>query len=65
MEDADLELRGLEDWGLDDCGLPAEGVGRKSEEMEGLADLGGVGVYLGDWTGGALFGLGGGDGVDL
>ena len=62
--DSDLELWGLEDLGLADWGLPEEGVGRISEDMEGLADLGGVGVYLGDWTGGALFGLGGGDGVD-
>lgn len=66
MEDADsdFELRGRDDRGLADWGRPDDGVGRKSDDTEGLADLGGVGVNRGDWTGGALFGLGGGDGVE-
>lgn len=62
--DSDFELRGRDDRGLADWGRPDEGVGWKSDDTEGLADLGGVGVNLGDWMGGALFGLGGGDGVE-
>lgn len=62
--DSDFELRGRDDRGFVDWGRFDDGVGRKFDDIEGLVDLGGVGVNRGDWIGGVFFGLGGGDGVE-